>query len=161
MNSNETKNKFDIIFSQTSHGTIFDNNSVVSSFTDILNGPCNILPMNGPKKVNSKRNTTTPKQKWYTKDCHLLKKNLRNLGSLLTIYPNNTYLKHIFFAKKKEYKRQVRRLRRQFHNTMLEKIEDFANSNPREYWKLNYEKTKHLRTMTKYPPLTGLNTLKI
>ena len=43
-------------------------------------------------------------QKWYNNDCYVLKNNLRNLGNLLTMYPDD-----LFFAKKKEYKRFVKK----------------------------------------------------
>ena len=82
------------------------------------------------------KSNTKQRQKWYNQECHTLKKNLRNIGNLLAKYPNNTYLKHAFFTKKKEYKGLLRKLKRQFHSTMLEKIDTLAHSNPKEYWKL-------------------------
>ena len=42
---------------------------------------------------------------------------------------------------------------------MLEKIKSLANNNPREYWKLENDIKKN-ETMTKYPSLGGLNTMK-
>ena len=57
------------------------------------------------------------------------------------MFPNDNFLKHAFFAKKKEYKRLLKNLKRKFHNSLLDNIEALANSNPKEYWKLvNYLK---------------------
>ena len=75
-------------------------------------------------------------QKWYNNDCYVLKKNLRNLGNLLTMYPDDTFLRHLFFAKKNEYKRFVKKQKRQFHSALLDKIDALADKNPMEYWKL-------------------------
>ena len=69
-------------------------------------------------------------------DCHALKKNLRNLGNLLTKFPNDTYLRHNFFSKRKEYKSLLKKLKKQFHSSLLDKIEVLADRNPKEYWQL-------------------------
>ena len=61
---------------------------------------------------------------------------MRNIGNLLSKYPNDIYVRHLFFAKKKEYKRTIKTQKRQFHNTILNKIEQSAENNPREFWKL-------------------------
>ena len=136
LDSKEVQIKLEQLFSQTSSGTLCDINSIVNEFTEILSASCSkVLKIKGRRKVN-KKNIPKQRQKWFNQNCHTLKKNLRNLGKLITKYPNNTYLKHTFFSKKKEYKCLLRKLKRQFHNTMLEKIEALADNNPNEYWKL-------------------------
>ena len=52
------------------------------------------------------------------------------------MYPDDTFLRHLFFAKKKEYKRFVKKQKRQFHSALLDKIDALADKNPKEYWKL-------------------------
>ena len=87
------------------------------------------------------------RQEWYDGNCYNLKKNLRNLGNLLSKFPNDIYLRHLFFAKKKEYKRTVKKQKRQFHNSMLNKIELLSENNPKDFWKLvNSIKTQKPRT---------------
>ena len=52
------------------------------------------------------------------------------------MYPDDIFLRRLFFAKKKEYKRVVKKQTRQFHSALLDKIDALANKNPKEYWKL-------------------------
>ena len=124
------------LFSQTSSGTLCDINSIVNEFTEILSASCSkVLKMKGRRKDN-KKNIPKQRQKWFNQNCHTLKKNLRNLGKLITKYPNNTFKTYIFLKKERIYKCLLRKLKGQFHNSMLEKIEAFADNNPNEYWKL-------------------------
>jgi hypothetical protein len=72
---------------------------------------------------------------------------LRNLSSLLSKFPNDIYLRHLFFAKKKEYKRTVKKQNRQFHNSIPNKIELLSENNPKDFWKLvNSIKAQKSRT---------------
>ena len=83
-----------------------------------------------------KRKNTIQKQKWFDTSCYLLKKELKNLGSLLTKYHTDPFLRHKFFSTKKEYKRLTRRLKRNFQSEMLNKIQLLEENNPREFWKM-------------------------
>ena len=76
------------------------------------------------------------RQKQFDKSCHLLKKELRNLGGLLSRFPDNKFLRHKFFSTKKEYKRLTKRLKRNFKHEMLNKIQFTEEHNPKEFWKL-------------------------
>ena len=61
------------------------------------------------KNRSKNKNSCKRRQKWYDENCHNLKENLRNIGSLLSKYPNDIHLRHLFFAKKKEYKRIIKK----------------------------------------------------
>ena len=69
------------------------------------------------KQINKNKNKKQ-RQKWYDQNCHTLKKNLRNLGKLLP------FLRHNFFAKRKEHKKLIKKMKRKFHNSLLEKIQN-------------------------------------
>ena len=77
-------------------------------------------------------------KKWFDKSCHVLKNELRNLGSLLSRFPDNTFLRHKFFSTKKEYKRLVKRLKINFKisEMLISKIQSMEEYNPKEFWKL-------------------------
>ena len=85
LNSNEVKNKLEHLLSPWN---FCDINTTLNEFTDILNTSCKrVLPTKARGKTKIKVNPRQ-KQKWYNQDCHTLKKNLRNMGNLLTKYPN-------------------------------------------------------------------------
>ena len=103
INSNKVRNKLDLLFPHTHAETPCNVDNLVKDFTEILNNSCRkVLPIRRQKKIN--KNNSKHKQKWFNQDCHTLKKNLRNLGNLLTKCPNDTYLRHTIFSKRKEYK---------------------------------------------------------
>jgi hypothetical protein len=58
------------------------------------------------------------------------------LGSLLSKYPNDPFLRHKFFATKKDYKRLTKRFKRNFQSELLNKIELMEEHHPKEFWKL-------------------------
>ena len=61
---------------------------------------------------------------------------LRNLGNLLSRFPEDNSLQHTFFSSKKEYKQLVKRLKRNFNYEMLNKIKFMEEHNPKEFSKL-------------------------
>ena len=131
-----------------------DADSLVENFSEILSDTSQkILKITKQKNRNKNKNSCKRRQKWYDENCHSQKKNLRNIGSLLSKYPNDIYLRHFFFAKKKEYKRTIQTQKRQFYNTILNKIEQSAENNPKEFWKfVNSIKAQKAGTPCEIPP---------
>ena len=58
-----------------------------------------------PPTKNQKNNTSKNYQKWFDKDCHNLKQEVRNLGRDKGKDPQNSFLREKFHEKLKEYKR--------------------------------------------------------
>ena len=116
---------------------VLDIESLVSKFTnvivDVSKNVASVKKRHAPKK---KQRVTVQKQKWFDKSCHSLKKELRNLGYLVSKYPNDPFLRQKFFSTKKEYKRLIKRLKRNFQSDMLNKIQLMEDRNPKEFWKL-------------------------
>ena len=97
INSDEVQNKLNSLFTDK---TSYNVDHLVDEFTEILSDSCHrILPFKKQKKT--KKKMSKQNQKWYNNDCYVLKKNLRNLGTLLTMYPDDTFSRHLFFAKKR------------------------------------------------------------
>ena len=133
INSDEVQNKLNSLFTDK---TSYNVDHLVDEFTKILSDSCHrILPFKKQKKTK-RTGQSKLKNGIIMHDCYVLKKNLRNLGNLLTMYPDDTFLRHLFFAKKKEYKRFIKKQKRQFHSALLDKIDALADKNPKEYWKL-------------------------
>ena len=44
------------------------------------------------------------------------------MGSLPAKYPSDPFLRQTFFTKRNEYKRLIKKLKRQFHSSVLDKI---------------------------------------
>ena len=153
IDSDEVQNTLNSLFTDK---TSYNVDHLVDEFTEILSDSCErILPFKKQKKT--KKNMSKQNQKWYNNDCYVLKKNLRNLGNLLTMYPDNTFLRHLFFAKEKKYKRFIKKQKRHFHSALLDKIDALADNNPKEYWKLQ---TKQKKCPMKYRPQNGSNISK-
>ena len=111
--------------------------SLVNEFTSIIvDVSKKVIKVKNRRFSKKKQKQTIQKQKWFDKNCHLLKNELRNLGNLLSRFPENNFLRHKFFSTKKEYKRLVKRLKRNLKYEMLNKIKFIEEHNPKEFWKL-------------------------
>jgi hypothetical protein len=130
INSQDVQNRLDSFFSQTT-------TCERSADVDALVNSTTVLNIKKQKNTINKniKNKTKVRQKWYDANCHNLKRNLSNIGKLLSKDPNNIFIRHLFFAKRKEYKRMVKKQKRQFYNSLLNKIE-MLSDNPKEFWKL-------------------------
>ena len=105
------------------------------------------------KNGNKNKNSCKRRQKWCDEKCHSLVKNLRNIGSLLSKIQTIFTCTTSFLQKKKEYKQRIKKQKRQFHNTILNKIEQSAENNPKEFWKLvNSIKAQKTGTACEIPP---------
>ncbi|CAB4002774.1 Hypothetical predicted protein, partial [Paramuricea clavata] len=113
-------------------------NSLANHFTDTINkAATSLISFKKLKKNSNKVGTNSiPKQNWFDNNCYRLKKELRNLGKLLSKQPNNPFVRHLFFTKKKEYKKLTRKLKRNFYSNILDKIKILADSNPKAFWNL-------------------------
>ena len=58
------------------------------------------------------------------------------MGSFAGTVPDRPLYTSSFFPKKKEYKKLTRKLKRQFENAMLDRIENLSDKNPKEFEKL-------------------------
>ena len=101
-----------------------DIDSLVTEFSGVLvRVSRNVAKIKNGHTPKKKQKNTIQKQKWFDTSCYLLKKELKNLGSLLTKYLTDPFLRHKFFSTKKEYERLMRRLKRNFQSEMLNKIQ--------------------------------------
>ena len=90
-----------------------------------------------PKRRSStkvRKNTRKAYKKWFDHSCHVMKTRLNNLGKLLERYPNDPYVRGKLIAK--EYRKLIKRKNRAWQNLLIEKLQEFESSNPKEYWKL-------------------------
>jgi hypothetical protein len=86
-----------------------DVDSLVNEFTNIINNVSRkLIKIKNRRFFKKKQRSTIQKKKWFDKSCHLLKNELRNLGRLLSRFPDNNFLRHKVFSTKKEYKRLVK-----------------------------------------------------
>ena len=132
----DTVNKLEALFWEhnDADSSLVDIDVIVNNFSEVLR-KSSLKILKRKRQINRNKNKKQG-QKWYDENCHTLKKNLRNLGKLLSKYPNDPFLRHIFFAKRKEYKKLIKKMKRKFHNSMLEKIQNLSDRNPNEFWKL-------------------------
>lgn len=128
LSSNYTRNEMNTLF-QPLHDQ--DTDSLVDEFTNIIIGVSrNVVKIKNRRFSKNKQRCTIQRQKWFDKSCHLLKKELRNLGGLLSRFSDYNFLRHKFFSTKKEYKRLTKRLKRNFKHEMLNKIQFMEEHNP-------------------------------
>ena len=92
-----------------------------------------------PKRRSStkvRKNTRKPNKQWFDHSCHAMKTKLNNLAKVLERYPNDPYLRDKLITTHKEYRKLNKRKNREWQNLLIEKVQEFESSNPKEYWKL-------------------------
>ena len=92
-----------------------------------------------PKRRSStkvRKNTRKPNKKWLDHSCHAMKTKLNNLAKLLERYPNDPYVRGKLITTRKEYRKLIKRKNKEWQNLLIEKLQEFESSNPKEYWKL-------------------------
>ena len=92
-----------------------------------------------PKRRSStkvRKNTRKPNKKWFDHSCHAMKTKLNNLAKLLKRYPNDPYVRDKLITTHKEYRKLIKRKNNEWQNLLIEKLQEFESSNPKEYWKL-------------------------
>ena len=82
------------------------------------------------------KNTRKPNKKWFDHSSHVLKTKLHNPAKLLKRYPYHPHVSSKLITTRKEYKKLIKRKNRKWKNLLIEKLEEFESSNPKEYWKL-------------------------
>ena len=73
---------------------------IVNNFSEML-CESSLKILKRKKQINKNKNKKQ-RQKWYDENCHTLKKNLRNLGKLLSKYPNDPFLRHNLILREKK-----------------------------------------------------------
>ena len=103
LNSTDVLNEMDKLFDSSSETEI---ESLVNNFTNVIvNSSKKVVCVRNGQVSRKKQRNTVQKQKWFDRNCHSFKKELQNLGYLL-------------FTMKKDYKRLVKVLKRNFQNVI-------------------------------------------
>ena len=92
-----------------------------------------------PKRRSStkvRKDTRKPNQKWFDHSCHAMETKLNNLAKRLERYPNDPYVRGKLITTRKEYRKLIKRKNMEWQNLLIEKLQEFESSNPKEYWKL-------------------------
>ena len=96
-----------------------------------------ITPEETPKrKKKHQSKKKTPPKKWYDSNCHELSKKLKNVAELMAKSPSDPYLRGSFCKTRKQYKKLLKWKKREWKNTMISKLENLEQDNPKEYWKI-------------------------
>lgn len=69
-----------------------------------------------------------------SKDCSLLRKEVRNLGKKVQKYPNNCELRHAFVNCIKTYNKLRKSLKSNFYNYIADEINSLSPQNSKKFW---------------------------
>ena len=86
------------------------------------------------RKVKQRRTKT--KKAWYTTGLDQLRKELKDTGYKLCLYPRDTILRGHFFSTQRRYRKACKQERRRFKNKLLYMLDELESNDPKEYWNL-------------------------
>ena len=77
-------------------------------------------------------------------------KELKTTAKLLSNAPNNPYLRGSLCKKRKEYKRLIKKKKREWKSDIVKKLEEIEDKDPKEYWRLINELRENKRDSTDF-----------
>ena len=75
-------------------------------------------------------------KRWFGKSCRELKKDLKQASRNMALNPHDKLARSTAYILNKQYKKLVKRSRRQYRNQILNKMADIREQDPQQYWKL-------------------------
>lgn len=87
------------------------------------------------KTKSKEKNPTTKRNKWFDSECFYARKELRRLARLLHANPYNHSLFIKFRTQRKSLKRLLNQKKRKMRQTLLNKLDQLHDNNPRAFWK--------------------------
>ena len=89
------------------------------------------------KKKQVKKSTKRKNNKrWYDRSLQELRMSVDHYSRLLSFNPYNSHLRQKCFQLNSKYNRERKRKRRTYFQTIMNKIDDLEESNPKMFWKL-------------------------
>ena len=126
--------KLDDLLDQVNDDNTYDANNLVDKLSSIIiSAASKSVPFKHAKLTKSYRKNKQ-KPKWVTKDCLLLRKEVRNLGKKVHKYPNNCELRHAFTNCRKEYNKLRKYLKSNFYNGIAEEINSLSPQNSKNFY---------------------------
>ena len=119
-------------------GTKIDvgNNDIDSNVEDLKNIFKTSLENSKSRLKNKKRHIKKPKKAWYDKSCYEIGKRLQLVAKLVSNSPNDPYLRGSLVKTRKEYKKLLKFKKREWKKSMIQKLEQIEEKDPKEYWKM-------------------------
>lgn len=79
---------------------------------------------------------TSTHKKWFDLDLAKMRKHLCERATLLSKFPNNPLLRGSFFKLNKEYAKLRKYKKQEFRQSIIDKLDQLNETNPKEYWNL-------------------------
>ena len=129
MSSEETSNKLENIDKMIQEQN--DVNLIVGKLSEIYS-----LPQTTNQKGKQRKKKKQPHKKWYDESCQKLSRNLKKTTELLSKTPNNPHLRGNFCRMRKEFKKFLKKRKKEWKQSIVKDLERMEESDPQEYWKL-------------------------
>lgn len=75
-------------------------------------------------------------QKWFSRTCEQLRRELRTITKAVDRNPTNPFLRGRFFSMKKRYKNCCKNSKRKYEQEIIARLEEMQSKKPDEFWKL-------------------------
>jgi len=117
-----------------------NNINSTSEIDDYVSEFGSILREAGDQSLCLKRVRKRPRKrqnkKWFDKTCMEMKREVKNIASLLEKNPSNPDIRGRFFKSKKEYKKLLKKKKRDFHQQIMDQLSSLRERNPSAFWNL-------------------------
>ena len=118
----------------------------VNDINQILTEAVNIPKLRSNPSHNIRKKKCKKNKPWFSNELSRAKNRLSKAGREFMLNNNDHSLRQIFFKLKKEYKGLVAAKKRQFRQSLYNKLEQMSEKSPKEYWEL-FDELKKSRSM--------------
>ena len=87
------------------------------------------------KKKKRKKNSENSKP-WHDQDLDKLKRITIEKGKLMTKFPRDPIIRGSFFKINKQYSKLRKKKKKEFRQSVLDRLDALESENPKEYWSL-------------------------
>lgn len=88
------------------------------------------------KKKRKKKIINNENKNWFDQELTAVKRQLEDKAYLMSKFPNDPLVRGSFFKMNKKYAKLRKKKKREFKQSILDKLDNLQSENPKEYWSL-------------------------
>ena len=131
------KNKLEVDIDATAHDLEECSREGVNKLADdLVHTLVQAAKMSTKHRESKKKRRRKPNKKWFDRDCHIERKEVKSLLNAINRQPYNRDLQVKYFARRKTYNRTVKQKKKAYKQKLISNLNDALDKDPQTVWKM-------------------------
>ena len=131
------KNKLEVDIDATAHDLEECSREGVNKLADdLVHTLVQAAKMSTKHRQSKKKRRRKPNKKWFDRDCHIERKEVKSLLNAINRQPYNRDLQVKYFARGKAYNRTVKQKKKAYKQKLISNLNDALDKDPQMVWKM-------------------------